>query len=170
MRSKPHRPPHPLPQSRRKILHRRRLPLGKGPEGGLVEEGGGHRSDFRALEFQFIESQLGQGKLIQTVHGCVWDVLVDLRPQSATFKQYFSITLSNETPTQVYAPDGFVHGFCVLSEMAIMHYKCTTFHDKTKEFGLRWNDPAFDINWPNQSFILSDKDAHQPLFNHELQA
>ncbi|MDR1255175.1 MAG: dTDP-4-dehydrorhamnose 3,5-epimerase [Puniceicoccales bacterium] len=117
-----------------------------------------------------LHGQPGQERLIQTVVGKVWDVLVDIRPQSKTFKRYFSIILSEDEPAQVFAPAGFVHGFCVLSDQAIMHYKCSAYYDKAKEFGFRWNDPAFHIDWPNENFILSAKDSAQPFFNypHEL--
>ncbi|MDR0756040.1 MAG: dTDP-4-dehydrorhamnose 3,5-epimerase [Puniceicoccales bacterium] len=111
-----------------------------------------------------LHGQPGQTRLIQTVVGKVWDVLVDIRPQSKTFKRYFSIILSEDEPTQVFAPAGFLHGFCVLSDQAVMHYKCSTYYDRTKEFGFRWNDPAFHIDWPNENFILSVKDSEQPFF------
>lgn len=111
-----------------------------------------------------LHGQKGQSKLIETVVGKVWDVLVDVRPQSKTYKQYFSIYLSEDEPTQIFAPDGFVHGFYVLSDYAVMHYKCSTCHDKTLEYGYRYNDPTFNINWPVLPFVLSDKDNKQPLF------
>ena len=111
-----------------------------------------------------LHGQKGQSKLIETVVGKVWDVLIDVRLQSKTYKQYFSIYLSEDEPTQVFAPDGFIHGFCVLSDYAVMHYKCSTCHDKTLEYGYRYNDPTFNVNWPDVSFILSDKDNKQPFF------
>ena len=111
-----------------------------------------------------LHGQKGQSKLIETVVGKVWDVLVDVRPQSKTYKQYFSIYLSEDEPTQVFAPDGFVHGFYVLSDYAVMHYKCSTRHDKNLEYGYRYNDPTFNINWPVLPFVLSDKDNKQPFF------
>jgi dTDP-4-dehydrorhamnose 3,5-epimerase len=111
-----------------------------------------------------LHGQKGQCKLIETVVGKVWDVLVDIRPNSKTYKQYFSIYLSEDEPTQVFAPDGFIHGFCVLSDYAVMHYKCSTCHDKTLEYGYRYNDPTFNVNWPVLPFILSAKDNKQPFF------
>ena len=112
-----------------------------------------------------LHGQIGQAKLIQIVSGSVLDVLVDLRPKSKTYKRHFSILLSEDEPTQVFAPDGFVHGFCVLSDKAIMHYKCSTYYNKIQEYGFRWNDSAFKIHWPDKEFILSDKDNNQPIFN-----
>ena len=111
-----------------------------------------------------LHGQKGQSKLIETVIGKVWDVLVDVRPQSKTYKQYFSIYLSEDEPTQVFAPDGFVHGFCVLSDYAVMHYKCSTCHGKALEYGYRYNDSTFNINWPDLPFVLSDKDNKLPFF------
>jgi len=111
-----------------------------------------------------LHGQKGQSKLIETVVGKVWDVLVDVRPQSKTYKQYFSIYLSEDEPTQVFAPEGFVHGFYVLSDYAVMHYKCSTYHDKSLEYGYRYNDTTFNIKWPELPFILSTKDNNQPFF------
>ena len=111
-----------------------------------------------------LHGQKGQSKLIETIVGQVWDVLVDVRPQSKTYKQYFSIYLSEDEPTQVFAPDGFVHGFYVLSDYAVMHYKCSTYHNKNLEYGYRYNDSIFNIKWPDLQFILSSKDSNQLFY------
>jgi dTDP-4-dehydrorhamnose 3,5-epimerase len=111
-----------------------------------------------------LHGQRGQGKLIQAIDGEVLDVVVDVRPKSKTFLQHLAVHLSGEQPTQIYAPEGFVHGFCVLSKNATMYYKCTTIHDKGLEFGFRWDDPTFNIHWPENEWTLSDKDQRLPYF------
>ncbi len=111
-----------------------------------------------------LHGQKGQSKLIQIIKGTVLDALVDLRPQSKTFLKYFSIILSEDRPAQLFAPDGFVHGFYVMSDQAIMHYKCSSYHDKNLEYAYRYNDPTFHIDWPNDTFILSERDQRHPFY------
>jgi len=111
-----------------------------------------------------LHGQNDQCKLIEVVVGKVWDVLVDLRPKSKTYKQYFSTYLSDAEPTQIFAPAGFVHGFYVLSDHAVMHYKCSTKHDRKLEYGYRYDTPAFNIVWPKIPFILSEKDSELPFY------
>jgi len=113
------------------------------------------RNVLRGLHYQ---SPNGQGKLVNVIRGKVWDVAVDIRVNSPTFKQWFGITLSDETHTQFYIPPGFAHGFCVLSDEADFCYKCTAYYHPESEHGLAWNDPALNISWPIQSPILSPKD------------
>ena len=116
----------------------------------------------RGLHFQKLYPQ---GKLVSVTRGKVFDVAVDLRPTSNTFGQYESVILSAENKLQFYIPEGFAHGFCVLSEEAEFHYKCTDYYDPTDESGLIWNDPTINIAWPLTDVILSDKDLGQPKFS-----
>lgn len=109
----------------------------------------------RGLHYQLPRPQ---GKLVWVSQGSVWDVAVDIRRSSPTFGQWFSITLSDENPIQMYIPPGFAHGFCVLSETAIFHYKCTDFYAPECEHGICYNDPKLNISWPITQPILSDKD------------
>ncbi len=103
--------------------------------------------------------QKNQGQLVTVIHGKILDVAVDIRPESKTYKKYFSIELDSTKPQQLYMPPGFAHGFCVLSDIAIINYKCTQYYDATQEGGIIWNDPELGIEWPsNISFILSLKD------------
>ncbi len=104
--------------------------------------------------------QKGQGKLVSVVQGAILDVVVDIRPESATYLQYFSIEISSESPKQLYVPSGFAHGFYVLSDVVIMNYKCTQYYDKAAEAGIMWNDPTFNIKWPCAYPIVSEKDSH----------
>lgn len=114
----------------------------------------------RGLHFQKTKPQ---GKLVTVTHGEVFDVAVDLRPNSATFGQYEAVILSGENKIQFYVPPGFAHGFCVLSESADFQYKCTDYYDPSDESGLRWNDPRINIQWPIKNPLLSVKDEIQPL-------
>ncbi|AUL94342.1 dTDP-4-dehydrorhamnose 3,5-epimerase [Vibrio vulnificus] len=116
----------------------------------------------RGLHFQKTKPQ---GKLVTVTEGEVFDVAVDLRPNSETFGQYESILLTGENKLQFYVPPGFAHGFCVLSETADFQYKCTDYYDPTDESGLLWNDPLLKIQWPLDNPLLSDKDRCQPTLN-----
>jgi len=99
-----------------------------------------------------------QGKLIRVVSGEIWDVAVDIRPKSPTYKKWYGVHLTTKQPRQLYIPVGFAHGFCVLSEIAEIEYKCTDFYDPSNELHLIWNDPDLAIGWPIQDPVLSVKD------------
>ena len=90
----------------------------------------------------------------------VLDVAVDLRPDSGDFSKYQSFELSDRNHQQLYIPPGFAHGFLVLSERAVFHYKCTDFYNKESEITISWNDKDIAINWPIESPLLSDKDKN----------
>ena len=113
----------------------------------------------RGLHFQKTKPQ---GKLVTVTQGRVFDVAVDLRPDSSTFGLHESVLLTGENKVQFYIPPGFAHGFCVLSETADFQYKCTDYYDPTDESGLLWNDPALGIAWPLTAPLLSPKDSVQP--------
>lgn len=122
------------------------------------------RGVLRGLHFQ---KENPQGKLVRTVRGEVFDVAVDLRKGSATYGKWYGVVLSAENKRQFYVPEGFAHGFLVLSEEAEFVYKCTRFYDPADEGGLLWNDPAIGIEWPipeGMELILSEKDAGHPAF------
>ena len=99
----------------------------------------------RGLHFQKTHPQ---GKLVRVIRGSVFDVGVDLRPGSATYGKWFGVELSEENKKQFYVPEGFAHGFLVLSERAEFCYKCTDFYHPEDEGGLAWNDPSIGIVWP----------------------
>jgi len=120
------------------------------------------RGTLRGLHFQ---NPLPQGKLVSVWQGEVWDVAVDIRRQSPTFGQWHGVTLSAENKRQFYVPPGFAHGFVVVSENALFHYKCTETYSPKDEQGFRWDDPAIGIKWPIQNPILSKRDAAGPLFS-----
>lgn len=113
----------------------------------------------RGLHFQ---KNKPQGKLVTVTQGKVYDVAVDLRPESATFGEYEGIILSGENKIQFYIPPGFAHGFYVLSDTADFQYKCTDFYDPSDEGGLIWDDETLNINWPIRDPNLSAKDKNLP--------
>jgi dTDP-4-dehydrorhamnose 3,5-epimerase len=104
----------------------------------------------------------GQGKLIQVVHGEVFDVAVDVRVGSPTFGHWVGTVLSEANHQQVWIPPGFAHGFCATSETALFTYKCTEAYHRYSELGVAWNDPDLAIEWPLTDPILSEKDAVFP--------
>ena len=103
-----------------------------------------------------------QGKLVRAVDGEMFDVAVDIRRGSATFGRWVGVRLSGENFQQLYIPPGFAHGFCVLSAVVHVEYKCTDFYDAADEIGLAWNDPDVRIEWPIRDPIISDKDQRLP--------
>lgn len=117
------------------------------------------RHVLRGLHYQLPHSQ---GKLVYVTRGTVWDVVVDIRKSSPTFSRWFSIELSEKNHTQFYIPPGFAHGFCVLSEAADFHYKCTDYYQPGTEHGILWNDKQLNIPWPVQHPVLSPKDELYP--------
>jgi dTDP-4-dehydrorhamnose 3,5-epimerase len=113
----------------------------------------------RGLHFQ---SRKPQGKLIRVLQGEIYDVAVDIRPQSPTFKTWDAYVLSAENFRQLFVPPGYAHGFLVTSDVAEVEYKCTDFYDPGGELGVRWNDAELGIEWPIQHPLLSPKDAALP--------
>jgi len=117
------------------------------------------RNTLRGLHFQ---EPHAQGKLVQVFQGAVFDVAVDIRVGSPTFKKWFGIELSSENKYQLWIPPGFAHGFCVTSDTADFCYKCTDFYFADAERCILWNDPDLAIEWPVKEPILSKKDASAP--------
>lgn len=113
------------------------------------------RGTLRGLHAQLSHPQ---GKLVRVLQGEIFDVAVDIRKGSPTFRRWFGVRLSADNFLQCYIPDGYAHGFCVLSDIAEIEYKCTDFYDPAGEIHLLWNDPALGIQWPIQNPILSPKD------------
>jgi dTDP-4-dehydrorhamnose 3,5-epimerase len=101
-----------------------------------------------------------QGKLVRVVQGEVWDVAVDLRPESPTLMRWVAVSLSADNFTQLYIPPGCAHGFCVMSDVAQVEYKCTALYDRSDEIGVAWNDPEVGIPWPVSEPLLSERDQH----------
>ena len=112
--------------------------------------------------------QLGEAvevKLVRCVRGALWDVILDLRPGSATFGQSFGAELSAENRRMMYVPPGFAHGFLTLEEDTEVFYLVSAFYAPERERGVRWNEPRFAIGWPAAPQVISDKDAQQRDFD-----
>lgn len=113
----------------------------------------------RGLHFQRTRPQ---GKLVSVSRGAVYDVAVDINPDSPTCGQYVGVELNDENHRQLWVPPGYAHGFCVLSEVADFQYKCTDYYQPEDEGGLLWNDPDVGIPWPVAEPQLSAKDQLNP--------
>jgi dTDP-4-dehydrorhamnose 3,5-epimerase len=120
------------------------------------------RSVARTLRGLHLQLHRPQGKLIRVIEGEVFDVAVDVRRGSPTFARWVSVTLSADSLRQCYVPPGFAHGFCVVSPIAQLEYKCTDLYDPGSEIGIAWNDPALGIRWPVTDPILSPRDSRHP--------
>ncbi len=135
-----------------------------GIDQAFVQDNHSHssRAVLRGLHYQLKNPQ---GKLIYAVTGTIFDVAVDIRKGSPTFGQWTGAELSAENKRQIYVPQGFAHGFVVLSESADVIYKCTDLYTPGDEYGVLWSDPQIGINWPVESPILSQKDIENPTLN-----
>ncbi|MFP5595097.1 dTDP-4-dehydrorhamnose 3,5-epimerase [Kluyvera sp. 142486] len=111
----------------------------------------------RGLHFQ---KEKPQGKLVRVVSGTVFDVAVDIRPESPTFGKWVGVLLSSENKSQLWIPPGLAHGFCVISDTADFEYKCTDYYYPEYEGCLSWNDPSVGITWPIDKPQLSAKDLN----------
>ncbi len=120
----------------------------------------------RGLHYQ--TGEFAQAKLVRAVQGEILDVAVDLRPDSKTFGEHFSVLLSGENQRQFYIPRGFAHGFVVLSPTAIFAYKCDNYYNRESEGGILFNDPALAIDWKiaPQELLVSQKDRVLPLIEN----
>ncbi len=119
----------------------------------------------RGLHFQ--TAPKAQGKLVKVTRGAVWDVAVDLRPDSPTFKQWWGVELSEENGKMFYIPPGFGHGFLTLEDDTHFHYKCTDEYSAEHDGGVKWDDPELAIEWPigDLSIAVSAKDDTLPLLS-----
>ena len=114
----------------------------------------------RGLHFQL---RPGQAKLVRCARGTIWDVAVDLRRDSPTYRRWEGVPLSDENHRQLFIPAGFAHGFCVMSEQADVAYKLSSYYDQDTEAGIRWDDPGIGVEWPIQDPQLSDRDKLAPI-------
>ena len=117
------------------------------------------RGVLRGMHYQLHHPQ---GKLVYVITGEIFDVAVDIRSGSPTFGKWEGIYLSAENERQIFVPEGFAHGFCVLSENADVLYKCTDFYNPHDELGILWSDPTIGIDWPVETPVLSGKDSQYP--------
>lgn len=119
----------------------------------------------RGLHYQIKKTQ---GHLITIIRGKIFDVVVDLRKSSPTFKDYASYELSEKGNRQIFLPPGCAHGFQVLSKEALILYKCTNFYSPKDERGILWSDPFLKIDWPNNNPVVNEKDLKYPLLSDIL--
>jgi dTDP-4-dehydrorhamnose 3,5-epimerase len=122
----------------------------------------------RGLHYQ--QDPFAQSKLVRVLEGRILDVAVDIRKGSPTYGQHFDLELSAENRKQLFIPAGFAHGFSVLSETAVVLYKCDALYNKQSEGGIRFDDPALNIDWriePSKA-VISEKDIQLPLFHESV--
>jgi len=137
----------------------------KYPEAGIdkpfVQDNHSHscRGTLRGLHYQLKHPQ---GKLVYVIRGEVFDVAVDIRRGSSTFGQWTGTILSEKNKHQLFIPEGFAHGLCVISETADVLYKCTDLYAPGDEYGILWSDPVIGVDWPVENPVLSEKDAESP--------
>lgn len=120
------------------------------------------RGTLRGLHYQIAPFQ--EAKLVRCVVGAIYDVAVDLRSDSPTFRRWLGVELSAENGTMLYVPEGFAHGYLTLRDSAEVVYQVSQFYAPESERGVRWNDPAFGIEWPITPKVISAKDANIPDF------
>ena len=116
------------------------------------------RGVLRGMHFQ-----PGMAKLVRCARGAILDVVVDIRPGSPSFGRWESVELDDQEHQQLYVPDGFAHGFCVLSDVADVIYHCSAYYDSGRESGFRFDDPEVGIEWPDMELRTSERDREAPL-------
>ena len=122
-----------------------------------------HKGILRGLHFQ--KDPHAQGKLVRVIKGAVLDVAVDIRKESKTYGQHYSIHLDGENKKMFYVPPGFAHGFVTLEDNTLFSYKCTNYYNKESEGSVKWDSPELKIDWGVKSPVLSAKDIEAPLFS-----
>jgi len=123
----------------------------------------------RGLHYQ--KGKMAQAKLVRVIQGKVLDIVVDIRKDSQTYGQHFSIVLDDTNKLQLFIQRGFAHGFITLSKNSVFSYKCDNFYDKTSDSGIIYNDATLSLNWhlPKEDFIISKKDKQLPTFNEAIE-
>ena len=136
-----------------------------GNKGNFIQDNQSYSSKgtLRGLHFQ--KGEAAQAKLVRVTKGSAFDVAVDLRPDSRTFKQWYSIELSEENHLQFYIPRGFAHAFVALEDDTIFQYKVDNYYSGVNDGGVIWNDEELAITWPKLKLELSEKDKNLPKLN-----
>ena len=116
----------------------------------------------RGMHFQ--AAPFAESKLVRCTAGSIYDVIIDLRPTSATFKRYFAVELSARNQRMLYVPEYFAHGFQTLEDNSTVFYQISQFHSSEHASGVRWDDPAFDINWPPAERTINERDRNYADF------
>lgn len=138
------------------MYHKEKFSEGRIPE--VFVQDNLSRSEIGTLRGLHYQLDRPQGKLIWALEGEIFDVAVDIRQQSPTFGKWHSTILSGKNKRGIYIPPNFAHGFCVLSDAAVVFYKCTEFYSPSHERAIRWDDPTLSIDWPILAPSLSEKD------------
>ena len=139
--------------------------LGLGLDENLVEcniSFNKQKGTLRGMHYQ--AEPHGQVKVVRCTRGAIFDVIIDLRPESSTFKRWVSIELSAENHRMLYVPRGFAHGFQTLRDNTEVLYQMSSYYEPESGRGVRWNDPAFGIDWPSVERIIIDRDQAYPDF------
>jgi dTDP-4-dehydrorhamnose 3,5-epimerase len=121
------------------------------------------KGTLRGLHYQLPPFE--ETKLVRCIRGSFYDVILDLRPHSKTFGHFFGATLSAENRRSMYVPKGFAHGFLTLEPSSEVLYLVSAYYSKEHERGIRWDDPQFDIFWPDKPVVISERDRLHPDFN-----
>jgi dTDP-4-dehydrorhamnose 3,5-epimerase len=137
--------------------------VASGIKGNFIQENHSRstKAVLRGLHYQ--NPPFAQGKLVRVVRGEIFDVIVDIRKGCPTYGKWVGVILSEENKNMLYIPEGFAHGFCVLSEVAEVTYKATNVYSPESEAGIIWNDEELNIKWPIEKPILSERDARWPV-------
>lgn len=120
------------------------------------------RGTLRGMHYQ--RAPYAETKLVRCVQGAIYDVIIDLRPESATYKRWIGVELTAENRRALFIPEGFAHGFQTLADNSDVTYQVSEFYTPGAEGGIRYNDPAFEIQWPLEVTVISEKDKQWPDF------
>ena len=118
------------------------------------------KGTLRGMHYQL--APCAEAKLVRCTSGAIYDVIVDLRPESPTFRRYFGVVLTAENHRALYVPEEFAHGFLTLTDDSEVFYQMSEFYEPAAARGVRWNDPAFGISWPEPVMIVSERDRTYP--------
>lgn len=124
------------------------------------------KGTLRGMHYQIAPHE--EAKFVSCTNGLIYDVIIDLRPDSSTYCKWISVELSANSLKMLYIPEGFAHGFQTLEDNATVFYQMTEFYHPECARGVRWNDPSFEIKWPISNLIISYKDQNYPNFRKEL--
>jgi len=120
------------------------------------------KGTLRGMHYQCAPSE--EAKLVRCTRGAIYDAIIDLRPASSTYRQWLGVELTAENRRMLYIPEGFAHGFLTLDDNTEIFYQMSEFYAPACARGVRWNDPAFGVQWPMEASVISDKDRSYPDF------
>ena len=123
------------------------------------------KGTLRGMHMQLAPNE--ESKLVRCTRGAIYDVIIDMRPDSETYKQWVGVELTADNYRMLFVPEGFAHGFITLEDNTDVTYQVTEFYTPGAEQGIRWNDPAFNIEWPIEPVVISEKDQAHPDFVDE---